>query len=656
MSLDLMWNNVVNYCLQIGLLIGVSAFLPNALRLTVPRMRLAFWHVLLAACLLLPLFAPKRHEVVSGNVRVTASTFTPVTSAPVPPKRPVPWTRIGILMLAGGAAIRLLWLCGGLWRLRQYRRRSRPLRPAASWAVEADLRISDDVTSPVTFGFLDPVVLLPSGFPVLDGTTQEAILCHEVLHVRRKDWLVTLGEEMVRCVFWFHPAIWWLLGEIALSREQAVDREVVEMTKAREEYVDALLAIAGAKSALDLAPAPLFLRKRHLKQRVVSILKEVRMSKTRSISALTAGLGILAAACWFVTMTFPLAAAPQTVVDGAGVTVDVGGSALMHRSSVMYPDQARRAKVEGTVVVEAMVDSSGNVVDARILSGPNELRRGVLQSVLQWHFANDTGANTRQVRVTFQAPTAPAGEVGAILPNGQEVRARVVPGGSAAEEVLRKGVAGGVAGGVVGGVIGGVPSQQSLAGKTLKALRVMGISDDAKSRLLSRLPVHEGDILADDSFELVAKAVRDYDEHMNVAISRLGPDGGIGFMIFAPGSNVSTGSVPMAPAPPPAPGTRRITIGGNVQSAKLISQAKPVYPPLAKQARISGTVNLAVIISADGNVTDIRVISGHPLLIPAALEAVKDWKYSPTLLNGEPVEVSTQVDINFTLSDQPAQQ
>jgi TonB family protein len=355
-------------------------------------------------------------------------------------------------------------------------------------------------------------------------------------------------------------------------------------------------------------------------------------------------------------MTFPLAAAPQTVVDGAGVTVDVGGSALMHRGGVMYPDQARRAKVEGTVVAEAMVDGSGNVVDARILSGPNELRRGVLQSVLQWHFANDTGANTRQVRVTFQAPTAPAGEVGAILPNGQEVRARVVPGGSAAEEALRKGVAGGVAGGVVGGVIGGVPSQQSLAGKTLKALRVMGLSDEAKSRLLSRLPVHEGDILADDSFELVAKAVRDYDEHMNVAISRLGPDSGIGFMIFAPGSNVSPGSVPMAPAPPPAPGTRRITIGGNVQSAKLISQAKPVYPPLAKQARISGTVNLAVIISADGNVTDIRVISGHPLLIPAALEAVKDWKYSPTLLNGEPVEVSTQVDINFTLSDQPAQQ
>ena len=65
---------------------------------------------------------------------------------------------------------------------------------------------------------------------------------------------------------------------------------------------------------------------------------------------------------------------------------------------------------------------------------------------------------------------------------------------------------------------------------------------------------------------------------------------------------------------------------------------------------------LSVIIAADGSVRDIQVISGHPLLVPAALEAVRLWKYSPTLLNGEPVEVSTQVDVNFTLSDEPQQQ
>jgi protein TonB len=118
------------------------------------------------------------------------------------------------------------------------------------------------------------------------------------------------------------------------------------------------------------------------------------------------------------------------------------------------------------------------------------------------------------------------------------------------------------------------------------------------------------------------------------------------------------GGVPTAAAlPPPPPPVvkkditpKRITIGGNVQQAKLKNQPHPVYPPLAKQARISGVVHLAAVISKDGTIQDLKVISGHPLLIPSALEAVKQWVYQPTLLNGEPVEVSTQIDVNFTLS------
>jgi len=87
-----------------------------------------------------------------------------------------------------------------------------------------------------------------------------------------------------------------------------------------------------------------------------------------------------------------------------------------------------------------------------------------------------------------------------------------------------------------------------------------------------------------------------------------------------------------------------------VQQAKLIRQVKPVYPPLARQARIQGTVRLTAIIARDGTIQELQVVSGHPLLVPAALEAVKQWVYQPTLLNGEPVEVITQIDVNFTLS------
>ena len=86
-----------------------------------------------------------------------------------------------------------------------------------------------------------------------------------------------------------------------------------------------------------------------------------------------------------------------------------------------------------------------------------------------------------------------------------------------------------------------------------------------------------------------------------------------------------------------------------MQAANLITQVRPVYPPLAKQARISGTVELSAIIGKDGRVQDLKVVRGHPLLVQAALDAVKNWVYRPTLLNGEPVEVSTTIDVNFTL-------
>ena len=112
----------------------------------------------------------------------------------------------------------------------------------------------------------------------------------------------------------------------------------------------------------------------------------------------------------------------------------------------------------------------------------------------------------------------------------------------------------------------------------------------------------------------------------------------------------AAGAAPPPPPPPKAVVPQRIRVGGNVQAANLINQIRPIYPPLAKQARISGVVELSAIIGKDGRVQDLKVIKGHPLLVQAALDAVKGWVYRPTLLNGEPVEVSTTIDVNFTLS------
>jgi TonB family protein len=96
---------------------------------------------------------------------------------------------------------------------------------------------------------------------------------------------------------------------------------------------------------------------------------------------------------------------------------------------------------------------------------------------------------------------------------------------------------------------------------------------------------------------------------------------------------------------------QRIRVGGNVQAINLIRQVQPVYPALAKAARIQGTVRFTVIIDREGNVTNLQLVSGHPLLVEAAWQAVKQWTYKTTLLNGSPVEVVTLVDVNFTISE-----
>lgn len=102
--------------------------------------------------------------------------------------------------------------------------------------------------------------------------------------------------------------------------------------------------------------------------------------------------------------------------------------------------------------------------------------------------------------------------------------------------------------------------------------------------------------------------------------------------------------------PPPKVTPQRIRQGGNVQQALLVNQVKPLYPPLARTVRVSGTVTLHAIISKDGTVQRLESMSGPPLLVQAALDAVRQWRYRPTLLNGEPVEVDTTIEVVFTLN------
>jgi TonB family protein len=604
MTLHLWLQNLAAYSAQIAVIVAAGAVLPYLLRVRRPDAMLVYRQMLLVACLLLPALQPWKQPVVETASEGVSISMTPVQIVAIP-ARGVSAEQAIALLLAAGIFARLAWLAIGLRRLRRHRRQAVLLNPpparfaamASHLGVSPSFCLSTGVSGPVTFGVKNPVILLPAQFLQMPSGAQEAIVCHELVHIRRRDWAFTMAEELIRAVFWLHPAIWWLLGQIQLTREQTVDREVIDITAAREQYIDALLAVAGARFQLDLAPAPLFLKKNHLSQRVALILKEVSMSKRRLLSSLAAISGALLITARLAVLCFPINAPAQQVVKG-----DAG---LVHRAPIEYPAEAIEKGLQGTVLVEATLNDRGVVTDARVLSGLEPLRKAALKSVLEWHYSLQVPSPV-QVAIDFTLPAKRTG---------------------------------GLTGGTVPGATPNGPVR-------LGSIKLRGVPPQLLDAVKARIPYRVGDELGPDTGSRLKQALREIDEHLesiltlshndNVAQSQ---DAVLTIFFTAPVESPATASAP-----------ERLRIGGNVQAANVINYVKPIYPPLAKQARIQGTVRFNVVINKDGTMQDVQVESGHPLLAEAALDAVRQWTYKPTLLNGEPVEVATVVDVNFTLS------
>src|SRR6184192_660192 len=343
MQLPLWFSNLIFWSIQVALLILAAGFLARALRIQQPRVVLASWRLLLAISLLLPFLQPWHRPQAIGTVASTTDFVgvpLPSPSSPTASHWHVPNLEsiapfLGVIVLLG-IALRFAALVLGLLKLRRFRQASLPIPSSvelasvleamrALVAASAEFRLSSQVDSPVTFGFLAPVVLLPERFASLDPRFQSAIACHELLHVRRHDWAYHLGEEVLRAVFWFHPAIAWLISRVRLAREQVVDLEVVRLTNARKSYLEALLEFTNARASLAAIPAPPFLAERQLVERVSLMLKEVRMSQRRLIATLTVISSCLALVIALAAWTFPLKA--QGITGGVigGVTGGVPG-------------------------------------------------------------------------------------------------------------------------------------------------------------------------------------------------------------------------------------------------------------------------------------------------------------------------------------------
>ena len=141
-------------------------------------------------------------------------------------------------------------------------------------------------------------------------------------------------------------------------------------------------------------------------------------------------------------------------------------------------------------------------------------------------------------------------------------------------------------------------------------------------------------------------------EAPDIGLDQGGGSEGAGLPGSGPSFPGGTGDRIIVPEPPHAepPHVRTIQVSGGVMAAMLVNRVEPQYPAIAKAAHISGTVHLRAIIGKDGSVRALEVVDGNPLLARAALLAVQAWRYRPTRLNGEPVEVETYVTVNFVLN------
>ena len=369
------------YALQAALVLGVGLLLPNLFRLRDPRACLYYWQGLLLAVLVLPLLQPEPERMMfAGNLTVTAVTASWLDGLAAGGAEADTWTAHRLLLLAigVGALVRLAWLALGLSRLRSLRRDAvaAELSPTATRAFDdagtrARLLVSGRVEGPLTFGWRDPVVLLPAGILALDPEAQRGIVCHELLHVRRRDWLWALLEEAVRALLWFHPAVWMLLARIALSREQVVDREVVRRTGSRRAYLEALRAVAS-RSWQAAVPGLPFFHRGHLRERVIHLCQEVPMSRSRIATLVTTFAGLLALTTILGILAFPMtgtAWADGTSSDAAKpvqIEGDIQPPRLIGPYVIDYPAKEKFLKIEGRVTCEVVIDEQGKVVSVEV--------------------------------------------------------------------------------------------------------------------------------------------------------------------------------------------------------------------------------------------------------------------------------------------------
>lgn len=390
-------SNVAVYSVQLAVLVMAAAAMAALVRLRSPLSSLRFWQAILAAAILLPLLQPWPEEpsaVISSSVSFVSGTAPAAALA----TRGFDWMPLVMAALVTGTIVRLLLLAAGLLRLRSIVARATPA-PVSMSALAADaargagasaaVLVSDAIETPATVGVRRALILLPPRLVDLPEPVQRAAITHELVHVARRDWLHTLGEEAWCALLWFHPAARTIAMRLSLARETIVDERTIALTRNRRAYAEALLAFADPQPHI-IGLTPLIGR-RHLSQRIALIAQEGSMSRRHLLSSFVAALVVTATATAGAAVTLPLSSRLEQYTKvykpGDGVTLPE----VVKEAKPVYTPGAMQRRVQGSVFMAVVVLENGTVGDVTISKSlDEELDQEAVKAMKQWEFKPGT--------------------------------------------------------------------------------------------------------------------------------------------------------------------------------------------------------------------------------------------------------------------------
>jgi len=347
--------------------LGAAWIATALLRQRSADLRHRIWLVALVAfaVLLIPIAPPQTLRIV---VDTTAAGIGAVTaSARSVSVLPILWSVIAALLLLRWAA--------GIFRLHRITRGSR---------LANGFRVSDAIATPMTWGAIRPVILVPAYVEDWPEEQREVVISHERAHINRRDWLWQGFAQVMTAIFWFHPLVWLAAAQMRQEAEHAADDATLATGVQASDYADRLMAVARQLSGPSTIPGVAMVRKPALTSRIAAILDTAR---TRTNASVAARIGITLAA---VALLVPLSAFQNRNVYHVGED-GVVSPAVTYKVEPSYTPEAKEAKIQGTVKLNLEVNAQGRAEDIKVTQSLDPgLDANAVAAVSQWLFKPGT--------------------------------------------------------------------------------------------------------------------------------------------------------------------------------------------------------------------------------------------------------------------------